>query len=138
MVRVLLFSYKEQQGWVRWGRYCNSETFGFSNSTRQGSVASPPFWSIYIDPLIAQLRKEGVGCHIAGLFVGVIAYCDDLILLSPNRDAAQAMIKTCEFFAAANNIFFSTDEDPKGRHKKNCSFLLLVKKFSPPPSPHLF
>ena len=123
VVRVLLFSYKEQQGWVRWGRYCNSETFGFSNSTRQGSVASPPFWSIYIDPLIAQLRKEGVGCHIAGLFVGVIAYCDDLILLSPNRDAAQAMIKTCETFAAANNIFFSTDEDPN-KSKSKCIYVV--------------
>ena len=41
VVRVLLHSYKEQEAWVRWGRRCNSETFGFSNSTRQGSCASP-------------------------------------------------------------------------------------------------
>ena len=83
VVRVLIFSYKEQQGWIRWGRSCYSDTFGFSNSIKQGSVASPPFWSIYIDPLIARLREDGVGCHIAGLFRGVIVYCDDLLLLAP-------------------------------------------------------
>ena len=112
VVRVLLHSYKEQEAWVRWGRRCNSETFGFSNSTRQGSCASPALWSIYLDPLFARLREKGVGCHLAGLFVGVVGYCDDLLLLAPNREAAQIMLKICEEFAEESNIKFSTDTDP--------------------------
>ena len=113
VARVLLHSYKEQEAWIRWGRNCNSETFGFSNSTRQGSCGSPAFWSIYLDPLFARLRKKGVGCHMAGLYVGVVGYCDDLLLLAPNRESAQIMLKTCEEFAAESNIKFSTNPDPK-------------------------
>ena len=46
VVRVLTFTYQEQLAWIRWGRTCTSATFGIGNRTRQGSVASPTFWSI--------------------------------------------------------------------------------------------
>ena len=118
VVRVLAFSYSEQVAWIRWGRACNSDTFAIVNGTRQGSVASPAFWSIYLDPLFALLRREGVGCNLAGLFVGVVGYADDLLLLAPTRDAAQVMLKLCEEFAAESNIFFSTDPDPKKSKSK--------------------
>ena len=113
VVRVLTFTYQEQLAWTRWGRTCTSTTFGISNGTRQGSVASPTFWSVYLDPLLGQLREAGVGCHIGKLFVGVVGYADDLLLLAPSRDAAQKMLKTCKLFAEKNNIKFSTNEDPK-------------------------
>ena len=66
VVRVLVFSYEEQVGWVRWGRSCNSSTFSIKNGTKQGSVASPAFWSVYLDPLFSKLREAGVGCRLAG------------------------------------------------------------------------
>ena len=50
---------------------------------------------------------------MAGLYVGVVGYCDDLLLLAPNRESAQIMLKTCEEFAAESNIKFSTNSDPK-------------------------
>ena len=55
VVRVLAYSYQEQLAWVRWGRGCTSATFKISNGTRQGSIASPAFWSVYLDPLFALL-----------------------------------------------------------------------------------
>ena len=89
-----------------------SDTFSIGNGTRQGSVASPTFWSIYLDPLFTLLREENIGCHISGVFVGVVGYADDLILLAPSRHAAQRMLNVCEGFAAKFNIKFSTNEDP--------------------------
>ena len=118
VVRVVAFSYTEQVAWVRWGRSCCSGTFSISNGTRQGSVASPAFWNIYLDPLLTKLREMGVGCHVGGLFVGVVGYADDLILLAPSRHAAQVMLKTCEPFCAENNIKFSTDVDPSKSKSK--------------------
>ena len=112
VVRVLAYSYQEQLAWVRWGRSCTSATFGISNGTRQGSVASPAFWSIYLDPLFSLLRKDGIGCHIGGIFMGAVGYADDLILLAPSRAAAQKMLSRCERFANDHNILFSTDPDP--------------------------
>ena len=61
VVRVICFCYEQQQAWVKWGRKAVSGTFGISNGTRQGSVASPTFWAIYLNPLIEQLRASGVG-----------------------------------------------------------------------------
>ena len=112
VVRVLAFSYQEQLAWVRWGRGCISKTFSIANGTRQGSIASPTFWAVYLDPLLSQLRREGVGCHLAGIFMGAVCYADDLILLAPNRVAAQKMLDSCEKFAADHNVKFSTDDDP--------------------------
>ena len=118
VVRVLAFSYLEQVAWVRWGRTCCSDTFGIANGTRQGSVASPAFWCIYLDPLFAELRAAGVGCHLGGVFVGVVGYADDLLLLAPSRHAAQLMLQTCEAFTARNNIQFSTHSDPSKSKSK--------------------
>ena len=112
VVWVLAFSYSEQLAWVRWGRVCTSGSFDIKNGTRQGSVASPAFWSVYLDPLFALLRESGFGCHIGGDFVGVVGYADDLLLLAPTRDAAQKMLEICEAFTSQNNIQFSTNEDP--------------------------
>ena len=118
VVRVLAFSYAEQVAWVRWGRSCCSNTFSISNGTRQGSVASPAFWNLYLDPLFTLLRETGIGCHVAGLYVGVVGYADDLILLAPSRHAAQIMLQKCEKFCMENNIQFSTHEDPSRSKSK--------------------
>ena len=58
------------------------------NGTREGSIASPYPWSVYLDPLIKQLRELCVGCHVGNMFLGVLAHADDLIFLAPNRKAA--------------------------------------------------
>ena len=118
VVRVLAFSYQEQVAWVRWGRSCTSSPFGISNGTRQGSVASPAFWSVYLDPLLALLRESGVGCHVGGVYVGVVGYADDILLRAPSREAAQKMINICEKFTLENNIQFSTDDDPSKSKSK--------------------
>ena len=65
-----------------------------------------------MDPLLSVLREQGVGCHVAGVYVGVVGYADDIILLAPSRHAAQLILKTCEQFCDANNIQFSTNKDP--------------------------
>ena len=118
VVRVLAFSYQHQVAWIRWGRVCTSNLFNISNGTRQGSVASPAFWSVYLDPLFSQLREAGIGCHVAGMYVGVVGYADDLLLLAPSREAAQRMLQICETFTKASNIQFSTNSDPKKSKSK--------------------
>jgi hypothetical protein len=118
VVRVIAYSYTEQVAWVRWGRSTCSTTFRIRNGTRQGSVASPAFWNVYLDPLFTDLRKAGVGCRVAGMFCGVVGYADDLLLLAPSRQAAQKMLQTCEKFTKENNIMFSTHDDPSRSKSK--------------------
>ena len=130
VIRVLLFVYEEQYAWVKWGK-TRSRTFGVVNGTRQGSVLSPALFSVYMDDLIVRLRKSGVGCHIGGVFCGVVGYADDLLLMAPSRSAMEKMLTLCEDYAGENNLEFSTDPNP-AKSKSKCIFMCChLKKAQP-------
>ena len=93
VVRIMMTVYEDQYGWVSWGS-AKSDLFPILNGTRQGSVASPSLWAVYCDPLIQELRNLGVGAHIAGVFMGVTMYADDLLLIAPTRGAMQQITVT--------------------------------------------
>ena len=76
-------------------------------------MLSPAFFGIYLDDLIKELRKTGLGCHIAGQWYGAAAFADDLVLMAPTRTAMQEMLKVCEKYGEIHNITFSTDPIPK-------------------------
>ena len=111
VVRTLVFVYERQYAWVRWGR-ARSDIFPIVNGTRQGSVLSPALFAVYMDEILVTLRQLGVGCYVAGVFMGAFGYCDDLALLAPSRPAMQLMLEACERFGIKNNLIFSTDLDP--------------------------
>jgi hypothetical protein len=121
VVRVLIFVYEEQQAWVKWGK-ARSRSFGIQNGTRQGSVLSPALFSVYMDDLIVRIRKSGVGCHVGGVFCGLVGYADDLCLLAPSRSAMEVMLNICEDFSKETNLEFSTDPDPE-KSKSKCIFM---------------
>jgi hypothetical protein len=133
VVRCLMYMYEDQHGWVRWGQ-ANSETFSITNGTRQGAILSPSFWAVYCDLMIKELRQLGVGAHVAGLFMGVACYADDVVLIAPCQQAMQMMLNTVEDFAARYNISFSTDPDPK-KSKSKCIFVVGKRRGLTKPSP---
>ena len=94
VVRMMIFIYTEQEAWVKWGSV-NSEKFKISNGTRQGSVLSPALFAVYLDDLLVELRGLGLGCHVAGLWVGAVAFADDLLLMTPTRAAMARMFGKC-------------------------------------------
>ena len=88
---------------MKWGN-TKSRLFDIRNGTRQGSSLSPILFSVYIDNMIVGLRNQGIGCHIAGQFYGLLAYADDLILLAPSRSALQYMVKYCSDYSSKHNL----------------------------------
>ena len=111
VVRVLIFVYQEQEGWVKLGGK-KSSAFRLTNGTRQGSVLSPILFSVYLDDLLGELRNLQLGCHIGGCWFGASGYADDLILLAPNRQVLQQMVTVCEKYGENHNLVFSTDPVP--------------------------
>ena len=81
-IRLLLEMYEKQQANVRWNGVL-SNPFPVTNGVKQGAVLSPILYCIYIDGLFTRLRKEKTGCWVNGNYVGIVAYADDLLLLSP-------------------------------------------------------
>ena len=105
MVRVLIYIYEEQTGWVKLEGKISSP-FRLTNGTRQGSVLSPVLFSVYLDDLLRQLRTLQLGCHIGGYWFGGCGYADDLILLALNREVLQRMLQVCQQYAGEPNLLY--------------------------------
>ena len=82
IVRVIIFVYENQYAWVRWGKQ-RSSIFSIVNGTREGPILSPILFALYVDDLLVELRHLGVGCKVAGVFMGALGFCDDMWLLAP-------------------------------------------------------
>ena len=48
-----------------------------------------------------------MGCHIGLLFVGALAYADDLVLIAPSASAMRHMLQVCDDYAAQYNVLFN-------------------------------
>ena len=80
---------------------------------REGAAGSPTLWAAHTDRLLKALRNSGLGCNIAGVWVGGFPYADDLALLAPTRVILAAMLALVEAHGASLNLTFSTSQDPK-------------------------
>ena len=121
VVRVIIFVYEEQYAWVKGGN-SRSCLFPIVNGTRQGSILSPALFALYVDELLVELRRLGIGCRVADVFMGAVGFCDDILLLAPTRDGMQVMLDTCQRFARKFNLMFSTDPNPD-KSKTKCIFV---------------
>ena len=82
-------------------------------------MLSPILFSMYLDGLLRELRRKQLGCTIAGCWVGAFGYADDLIVLAPNREVLQAMLRVREEYAEAHNLVFSIDPTPSKERVPN-------------------
>ena len=92
--------YSDQNVCVSWnGQFSNK--FSVSNGVRQGGVLSPILFTVYVDDLLTELEKKGVGCYWNNHFVGGLCYADDIALLAPSPTALHLMLDTCSSFASS-------------------------------------
>ena len=70
-----------------------SDELTSENGVLQGNNISPTYFSIYINDLLVKLKDSGVGITIShNRKVSVLAYADDIVLLSPTEDGLQKLI----------------------------------------------
>ena len=104
-LRLLIFIYSEQFANVRWN----------------GKISS--VFSVHCEDLFRLLEKQRSGCWVNGYFLGLLGYSDDNICLAPSLKALQDMLDTCQEYAAAHNLKFSTDNNPDKCKTKTMAFL---------------
>ena len=56
---------------------------------------------------------------MAGKFLGIFIYADDIFILCPSRPGLQVMVDECQMFAQENNLTFSTHPNPS-KSKTKC------------------
>ena len=120
VLRLVLFIYLNQVCFIRWNSV-ESFPFRVRNGVRQGAILSPSLFCVYLDTLFVQLRDSGIGCHLAGTYLGAFGYADDVTLLAPTREGLQIMLSICENFAKSHSMLFSTDPNPS-KSKTKCLF----------------
>jgi len=64
-------------------------------------------FSVYMDPLIMQLRRQGLGCSLLNEFYGCLLYADDILLITHTVHAMQIMLHLCDKFANDFDIKFN-------------------------------
>ena len=113
-IRLMVNMYTNSVTRVSWNGVFSS-FFRVNNGVRQGGVISRILFCIYTDGLLQRLIKSGVGCYIGDIFVGALAYADDIVLVAPSASAMRLMLKICEDYGREFSVIFSAS-------KSACSF----------------
>ena len=109
ILRLLEFWYRNLTARVRWSGVLSDE-FPVSNGVRQGGVLSPLLFTLYIDDLLLQLSESGHGCRVGGCDVSVVAYADDICILSGSVNGLQALLLKCSSFASERRLVFNANK----------------------------
>ena len=108
IIKILMDWYGKIYSVVRWNNTLSRQE-SVKSGIRQGGILFPFLFNIYMDSLINRLRKADLCCHIGGVFVGVVAYADDLglLLVSASVVQLQRMLNICYSQAEKVDIQFN-------------------------------
>ena len=106
IVRLLYFWCQHQLFTVRWGDNV-SEPFTVLNGVRQGGIASPIYFNLYLDELSSILNEYDGGCVINTCKINHLFYADDSVLMAPSPVALQCLINLCEKYANDYELSFN-------------------------------
>ena len=102
-VKLLHAMLSTSSGMVKFGSGL-SEQFQLNAGVRQGSLLGGLLWSIYLDTLLVEMERAGLGCHFQGKWCGVFAYADDICLISPTVSGLRSMVALTENFASSHQV----------------------------------
>jgi hypothetical protein len=66
-----------------------------NSGVKKGGVLSPLLFNYFINELIEQIINEEGGSSLSNIKTSILAYCDDLILLSPSLNKLEKLICIC-------------------------------------------
>lgn len=69
-----------------------STLFRTTVGVRQGGKASPKLFSIYIEKILQKISESNCGLNFGKTKIDVIAYADDLLLVSSNKKELQELL----------------------------------------------
>ena len=105
-IKVLIDWYSKSLASVKWNNVLSNSVL-IKSEIRQGGILSPVLFNIYLDQVFYALKKSDLGCHIGSIYVGYIAYADDIIVISASVSDLQNMINICYTEGAKLDILFN-------------------------------
>jgi hypothetical protein len=90
-INIISFMYENQYACVKY-KNSLSNSWNIKNGVRQGGVLSPFFFSCYIDEILEKISTSGKGTKLGLSYSNIIAYADDLVLISPSVEGLQFLL----------------------------------------------
>jgi len=81
IIGLILDWYNKVYVAVRWNGILPSPRCLFAG-VRQGGVLSPYLFNVYVNDVITKLELSTLGCWVAGRYVCVFMYADDILIMS--------------------------------------------------------
>lgn len=106
LLNVAINWYSKLCGRVKW-LGCFSSDFPIKSGVRQGGVASPFLFNLYINGLICKLRSEMLGCYLGCDYVGCLLFADDILLMSASLLQLQCMLNVCDMYGTCWDLKFN-------------------------------
>ena len=105
-LNIIISWYSNLEGRVRWGDTL-SDWFGIRAGVRQGGILSPIFYCLYVDDLVDILSALGIGCHLRDIFLSILLYADDMVLLAPSLNGLQKLLSATEQYCKTWDIMLN-------------------------------
>ena len=126
VIKFLIQLYLKGEGMIRYNN-SYSGTFNLSQGVRQGSILAPFLYNLYTEDLIDRVQDLNVGTFLPGnINTSIIAFADDLILMSPTLEHLQRLLDTCLTYGKEHAIKFNEQKTQ-----------FVISGQSPLPSPYL-
>ena len=74
-----------------------SEVFRTKMGVRQGGVLSPKLFAIFVDDLLNELESTDLGIKVGRLWIAVIMYADDILLMAETKEKMSDLLKVIKF-----------------------------------------
>ena len=110
VIKVLKSLYQRGSYKVLYNGHLSYE-FGASQGVFQGSILSPHFYNAYTEEMLEHISTTAnAGTMLFGTYTGIVAYADDVILMSPTLSGLQHLINECFSFYGDNAISLNIDK----------------------------
>ena len=67
-------------------------------------------FNIFINDLLVELEKTGLGATIGLIQIPVLGFADDIVLISDDPRKLQKLLDICEAWSIKNRMSFNTDK----------------------------
>ena len=84
-----------------------SKIFKTTVGVRQGGVASPKLFSIYLDPILKKLAECEEGIKIGDIKLDILAYADDILIMNTTKKGLQKQLRIIEQIGTKLDIKFN-------------------------------
>ena len=108
-LRIIAVMYAQNTAKVKWNSF-TSESFPMNNGVKQGGILSLYLFNLYIDPLLINITKSKIGCHVGGKPANVFSYADDIVVLAPTVKSLKKIICIINDFKNDFSINFNPDK----------------------------